>query len=247
MSFVMRRGGGTRVRTGGGGGCACRVGSSGECCATGACGCRKAGTGCSSDCACARRRAKAPFCRDGEPCVARTSNKEGTRGRRFFSCARPRAEQCGFFEWIGDEQGVCSNPLTHQKDAAGPLLADAKQTRGAGANVRGLVSAIGLVVQCRVQPGLPAAEYHLVEAHVLVVVCLVLSKPLPDVKFVAVLLLKGRQWICTWLNMSVAGRGGNESVGYGEAGEEAAPRREKRRREDSSGFPKATSSVIILD
>ncbi|KDN47556.1 prokaryotic type I DNA topoisomerase [Tilletiaria anomala UBC 951] len=42
-----------------------------------------------------------PQCRCQEASVERTSGKEGAnQGRKFWACAKPREEQCGFFEWL---------------------------------------------------------------------------------------------------------------------------------------------------
>lgn len=44
--------------------------------------------------------ASIPNCRCGEPAVSRTVERQGAnQGRVFLVCAKPQAEQCGFFEW----------------------------------------------------------------------------------------------------------------------------------------------------
>ena len=48
----------------------------------------------------------APTCDCGEPCALRTTNKPGPNcGRQFYVCAKPREQQCQFFQWV-DEMGT---------------------------------------------------------------------------------------------------------------------------------------------
>ena len=48
----------------------------------------------------------APKCDCGEPCALRTTNKPGPNcGRQFYVCAKPREQQCQFFQWV-DEMGT---------------------------------------------------------------------------------------------------------------------------------------------
>ncbi|GAA5864271.1 hypothetical protein JCM3774_001276 [Rhodotorula dairenensis] len=72
-----------------------------------------------------------PLCNCPETAVERTVSKEGpNKGRKFFGCAKPMGEGCGFFAWAGD---------------AGPRL----QAHGRAA---------GVVPQKRAAPARPAYE-----------------------------------------------------------------------------------------
>uniref|UniRef100_A0A8D2Q8Z5 DNA topoisomerase n=1 Tax=Varanus komodoensis TaxID=61221 RepID=A0A8D2Q8Z5_VARKO len=43
------------------------------------------------------------LCRCEQPAVTRTVQKEGpNRGRPFHTCAKPREQQCGFFQWVDE-------------------------------------------------------------------------------------------------------------------------------------------------
>ena len=36
--------------------------------------------------------------------------KEGTnKGRQFYCCAKPRDQQCGFFQWSDEDGGATNN------------------------------------------------------------------------------------------------------------------------------------------
>lgn len=56
-------------------------------------------------------------CLDAQPSMPKTVLKEGAnKGRRFFVCAAPREEQCGFFEWAmlerpGKENETNTSPI----------------------------------------------------------------------------------------------------------------------------------------
>lgn len=42
-------------------------------------------------------------CLCGQPAVTRTVQKDGpNKGRQFHTCAKPREQQCGFFQWVDD-------------------------------------------------------------------------------------------------------------------------------------------------
>lgn len=60
-------------------------------------------------------------CLCGQPAVTRTVQKDGpNKGRQFHTCAKPREQQCGFFQWVdenvapgeGARQQVPSEVLT---------------------------------------------------------------------------------------------------------------------------------------
>ncbi len=54
----------------------------------------------------------APVCSHGQPCVKRTTTKEGpNKGREFYVCGLPREEQCKTFVWA-DEVGQQSNVMS---------------------------------------------------------------------------------------------------------------------------------------
>ena len=42
-------------------------------------------------------------CLCGQPAVTRTVQKDGpNKGRQFHTCAKPREQQCGFFQWVDE-------------------------------------------------------------------------------------------------------------------------------------------------
>lgn len=42
-------------------------------------------------------------CLCGQPVVTRTVQKDGpNKGRQFHTCAKPRGQQCGFFQWVDE-------------------------------------------------------------------------------------------------------------------------------------------------
>lgn len=50
-------------------------------------------------------------CNHQEEAKLLTVKKEGeNQGRQFYACARPRGEQCDFFEWAGEQ--VPKSPIT---------------------------------------------------------------------------------------------------------------------------------------
>jgi hypothetical protein len=50
--------------------------------------------------------AAAPVCRCQEPAVERTVVREGgNKGKKFWSCSKPREDSCGFFEWADQSGG----------------------------------------------------------------------------------------------------------------------------------------------
>jgi len=52
-------------------------------------------------------------CRCNEPCVQRKVTKQGANtGRMFNTCAKPRDQQCGFFEWV-DDGGVPNETINN--------------------------------------------------------------------------------------------------------------------------------------
>uniref|UniRef100_A0A8C2XUA3 DNA topoisomerase n=1 Tax=Capra hircus TaxID=9925 RepID=A0A8C2XUA3_CAPHI len=53
-------------------------------------------------------------CLCGQPAVTRTVQKEGpNQGRQFHTCAQPREQQCGFFQWVDENvaPGTFGGPL----------------------------------------------------------------------------------------------------------------------------------------
>lgn len=53
-------------------------------------------------------------CLCGQPAVTRTVQKEGpNQGRQFHTCAQPREQQCGFFQWVDENvaPGTLGGPL----------------------------------------------------------------------------------------------------------------------------------------
>lgn len=68
-------------------------------------------------------------CLCGQPAVTRTVQKEGpNQGRQFHTCAQPREQQCGFFQWVdenvapGEGVGLPSLPGLHTREVTGSLL-----------------------------------------------------------------------------------------------------------------------------
>lgn len=61
-------------------------------------------------------------CLCSQPAVRRTVQKDGpNKGRQFHTCAKPREQQCGFFQWV-DENVAPGEELTLPcRDAAGEL------------------------------------------------------------------------------------------------------------------------------
>ncbi|XP_038184564.1 DNA topoisomerase 3-alpha isoform X2 [Arvicola amphibius] len=52
-------------------------------------------------------------CLCGQPAVTRTVQKDGpNQGRQFHTCAKPREQQCGFFQWVDENvaPGNCTAP-----------------------------------------------------------------------------------------------------------------------------------------
>uniref|UniRef100_A0AAY4BQY9 DNA topoisomerase n=1 Tax=Denticeps clupeoides TaxID=299321 RepID=A0AAY4BQY9_9TELE len=42
-------------------------------------------------------------CNCNEPAISRTVNKDGpNKGRMFYTCGKPREQQCGFFQWVDE-------------------------------------------------------------------------------------------------------------------------------------------------
>ena len=61
-------------------------------------------------------------CGCGLQAIQRTVQKEGpNKGRQFYTCSKPREEQCGFFEWADDVPAshVCSNSVDSRRGRRG--------------------------------------------------------------------------------------------------------------------------------
>ncbi|XP_015264887.1 PREDICTED: DNA topoisomerase 3-alpha [Gekko japonicus] len=60
-------------------------------------------------------------CKCDQPAIVRTVQKEGpNKGRQFHTCAKPREQQCGFFQWA-DENAAPAFPSSHSTGReAGP-------------------------------------------------------------------------------------------------------------------------------
>ena len=106
-------------------GCGCKPNKDGLCCATKACGCRKEGEECGPGCDCGGAFTEpAPLC-DGHqlPCALVTTKEGANRGRRFFGCAKSRAESCGFFRWAQGQDaangGCCARAMEELPGSAG--------------------------------------------------------------------------------------------------------------------------------
>jgi len=55
-------------------------------------------------------------CRCNEPCVQRKVTKQGANtGRMFNTCAKPRDQQCGFFEWVDNPSGSDDSANIHSQ------------------------------------------------------------------------------------------------------------------------------------
>ena len=71
-------------------------------------------------------------CKCALPAVRRTVNKEGSnKGREFDTCAKPRGEQCGFFQWADEVPSTSAQvglpihllPLSFRKKGSEEYLA----------------------------------------------------------------------------------------------------------------------------
>jgi hypothetical protein len=63
--------------------------------------------------------AEVPFCGCQQPAVVRTSSSTANPGRQFYTCARPREEQCGLFIWGDEWDGNPNPPIKRKGDAGG--------------------------------------------------------------------------------------------------------------------------------
>ena len=116
------RGGGTRTQTARPPreGCGCKPSSSGQCCTSRACGCRKDSKGCEAGCACGGVKGVAPVCDCDEPKKLLYIAGEGdNKGRPFWGCPKPQDQRCeNAFRWA-DRSGSCANPHTADGGGAG--------------------------------------------------------------------------------------------------------------------------------
>ncbi|KAF6097842.1 DNA topoisomerase III alpha [Phyllostomus discolor] len=65
-------------------------------------------------------------CLCSQATVTRTVQKDGpNKGRQFHTCAKPREQQCGFFQWVdenvapGEERALCNSSTTGSSSRAG--------------------------------------------------------------------------------------------------------------------------------
>jgi hypothetical protein len=79
------------------------------------------------------RDATGPDCNCGEPSVSRTVVKEGeNKGRVFYTCPKPRGEQCKYFCWADEASSSTSSraPAHQPFGGRGPAGASAGAWRG---------------------------------------------------------------------------------------------------------------------
>lgn len=78
-----------------------------------------------------REVSSGPECNCGEPSVSRTVGKEGeNKGRVFYTCAKPRGEQCKYFCWADELSS--SRPSTPSTSWRGGYSAGRSAGRGRG-------------------------------------------------------------------------------------------------------------------
>jgi len=59
-----------------------------------------------------------PFCGCQQPAVIRTSGSSANPGRQFYTCGRPREEQCGLFVWVDEWDGNPNPPIKKKGDGS---------------------------------------------------------------------------------------------------------------------------------
>nr|XP_060642771.1 DNA topoisomerase 3-alpha isoform X1 [Anolis sagrei ordinatus] len=86
----------------------------------------------------------AAICKCGQPTVTRTVQRDGAnKGRQFHTCAKPREQQCGFFQWT-DENMMPGFPSSHSMGEGA--------TRGPGTKTKRSDSDPGLRVPTTKRP-----------------------------------------------------------------------------------------------
>ncbi|XP_012294191.2 DNA topoisomerase 3-alpha isoform X1 [Aotus nancymaae] len=70
-------------------------------------------------------------CLCSQPTVKRTVQKDGpNKGRQFHTCAKPREQQCGFFQWVDEKTAPgTSGALPWTRDRGGTLGSEARSKR----------------------------------------------------------------------------------------------------------------------
>ena len=99
------------------------------------------------------------MCRCEEEAVLRTVQKEGpNKGRQFYTCSKPREQQCQFFEWsdnvppssVGHMTSDPHQATTQATSSRQPGFLSTRQQRPRGGTKRGGASAEGVsIVMCQ--------------------------------------------------------------------------------------------------